>query len=120
MNKSQIVHSFWNSFNIPAYDENTVSPVTTLPHITYFFASDNFDHPVEMNASLWYRSTSWQDISNKADEIALVIGDGLILPVDGGYIWITRGRPFAQRMADSDDSIRRIYINIQVEFLTQI
>jgi hypothetical protein len=40
------------------------------------------------------------------------------IPLDVGYLYLTRGNPFAQRMADDDDTVRRIYLVIMVEYLT--
>jgi hypothetical protein len=52
-------------------------------------------------------------------DIEAVIGrGGVFQPFDGGSIWIKRGQPFAQRMADdSSDTIRRIVLNIETEFI---
>ena len=69
MDKSQAIDNFWNRFGIPAYDENTVPQDAPLPRITYNVETDSLDNPVGMNASLWYRSRSWKDISKKAEEI---------------------------------------------------
>lgn len=119
MDKAQSLHSFWSSFDIPAYDTSTVPDEAELPYITYDVATDHIDRQVQMTASLWYRSTSWTEISRKADEIAQTIGDGgKTLKVDGGYIYIFLGSPFAQRMADEDEAIRRIYLMINAEYLT--
>ena len=53
------------------------------------------------------------------DSIYNAIGlGGKIIPFDGGYIWVKRGQPFSQRMADENDSTRRIYIVLEVEYLT--
>ena len=41
-----------------------------------------------------------------------------LIPCDEGYLWIKRGNPFAQRMSDENDGIRRIYINIELEYFT--
>ena len=125
MNKAQAIHEFWSSFGLKAIDE--VSPYDEsmeLPnnYITYEVQTGNFGEPIALSASLWYRSTSWAEISQKADQIAAFIGyGGKMLPVDGGYIWVKLGSPFAQRMAvDQDDSIRRIFMNITVDFLTAV
>ena len=120
MDKSQAIDNFWNSFGIPAYDENTVPDSATFPRITYNVETDSLDNPVGMNASLWYRSKSWKEISQKADEI----GERIVkmipptIQIDGGRVYITKGSPFAQRMNDPDDSIRRIYLSIEAEYLT--
>lgn len=125
MNKAQAIHEFWSSFSLKAIDEMSAYDTRMeLPdkYITYEVQTANIGEPVALTASLWYRSTSWADISQKADEIAAYIGyGGRVIPVDGGYLWIKLGSPFAQRMAvDHDSSIRRIYINITVDFLTAV
>lgn len=123
MNKAQAIHDFWSSFGLKAFDEmSAYDTAMELPdkYITYEVQTSNLGTPVALTASLWYRSTSWADISQKADQIAQYIGyGGKVVPVDGGYIWIKLGSPFAQRMAvEQNDSIRRIYMNISVDFLT--
>ena len=120
MDKSQAIDNFWNRFGIPAYDENTVPQDAPLPRITYNVETDSLDNPVGMNASLWYRSRSWKDISKKAEEIGEYITKMFppTIQIDGGRLYITKGSPFAQRMSDPDDSIRRIYLSIEAENLT--
>lgn len=123
MDKAQSIHSFWSGFGLSAYDENTVptgKDAPDTPYITYSVATDSLGNAVQLSGSLWYRSTSWAEISKKADEISEYIGvGGKVLKLDSGYVWIVRGQPFAQRMSDnSDETVRRIYINLQAEFLT--
>lgn len=122
MDKAKALHNFWSSFNLTAIDESSAyDKRITLPtnYITYEVQTSNIGEPIGLTASLWYRSTSWEAISKKADEIAAYIGyGGKVLEVDGGYMWIKLGTPFAQRMAVEDDSIRRIYMNISVDFLS--
>lgn len=121
--KEEAIYQFWSSFGLPAYDENTVptgDDAPELPYITYEVQTDNINHPVMMTASLWYRSADWSEITEKKNLISSRIGYGhRIIPIDGGYMYLTRGTPFAQRMGDdSDDMIRRIVMQIQCEFLT--
>lgn len=120
MDKSQAIQKFWEGFDLPAYDETTVPDDAKLPRITYNVKTDSLDGVVSMNASLWYRSKSWKEISQKAEEISEYISNMMppSIPIDNGRVYISKGSPFAQRMTDPDDSIRRIYLNIQVEFLT--
>lgn len=119
MDKLQAYHSFWASFGWKAYDETSVPDIAVLPYITYEVAVDYFDNELALTASLWSRSTSWVDITAKEKEIAELIGrGGLIIPYAGGGLWIKRGNPWAQRMSDSsDDMIRRIVLNISIEFI---
>lgn len=121
MDKAQAVHSFWAGFGLPAYDENSVPDNATMPYITYSVGTGALGDLVVLQGSLWYRSPSWEAISKKADQIAEAVGGQghLIIPLDQGRLYLTQGVPFAQRMADEADSmIRRIYININAEFLT--
>ena len=120
MDKAQALHSFWSSFEIPAYEQYSLPDSAKPPYITYETATDSIDNAVSLSGSLWYRSTSWADISRKAEEIAKYLYEAYPVskPIDGGRIYIAKGTPFAQRMADEDETIKRILINISVEFFT--
>ena len=120
MDKAQALQSFWSSFGLPAYDSTDVPQDAQMPYITYSVATDSLDNVVNMNASLWYRSTSWKDITQKADQIAeaIVKMTPPSIQLDNGRLYIAKGTPFAQRMSDEDGNVRRIYLNIQAEFLT--
>lgn len=123
MNKAQAIHAFWSSFGLPAFDQSSVpsgANSTPMPYITYEVKTDNIDNEVGLAASIWYRSSSWELPSLKAEEVAKRIHEIDPIKIDSGYCWIKRGSPFAQRMSDEDDSVRRILINITVEFLTEI
>lgn len=123
MDKAQALHSFWSSFGLPAYDEASVpsgDDTPQFPYITYTVATDALGGSLPLVVSLWYKSTSWRDITLKSEEIARRIETmERPIPLDDGYLWIVRGTPFAQRMAEPDDNtIRRILLNIVAEFLT--
>lgn len=121
MNKDQAIHTFWSGFGIPAYDEQTVPDDAKMPYITYKVVTDSIGNVCNLTGSIWYRSTSWKKISDKAAEVAQAVGQyGFTkLKLDDGYVWFTKGAPFAQRISDpASDMIRRIYLNVQAEFLT--
>ena len=125
MDKAQAIHDFWSSFGLLAIDEQSAydEQIVSLPtqYITYEVQTGNLGDEVELTASLWYYSTSWKDITEKADQIAAYIGyGGRIRKVNGGYIWIKLGQPFAQRMAVDQENYRRIIMNITVDFLTAV
>ena len=123
MDKFEALQAFWESFGIPAYDENTVptgDDRPEFPYITYSAAvSDFFGAPAALTASIWDYGTTWARIAQKADEIhAELSAGGKQLPVDGGTIWFKSADPKAQRMADPDDQIRRLDINVEANFHT--
>lgn len=117
MTKWQALQTFWSSFGLTAYDENTVPDDAVMPYITYESATADFDEKFQRTASLWYRSNSWADISDKADAISEYIGGGVGVTYTGGRLWITKESLFAQRMSDdSDDKIRRVVLQIAIEY----
>lgn len=119
--KWQAIDQFFNSFGLTAYDERGVPEGVSVPYITYNAPIAKFEQPVTFSASIWYRSSSWREISQKADEIAQSLKGFKILPVDGGYLFMVAGSPFAQRMVEpGDDMIKRMYILIESEFLTEV
>ena len=125
MDSWQALQAFWAGFEVPAYDEQTIfaeddSPA--YPHITYESFSGTWEARRTMSANLWNRSTSWKWLKEKAEEIKNTIGNGITINVDDGIIWfcIPQYTPFAQVIASGseDDLIKRILLNIEVEFLT--
>lgn len=119
MNKIQALHSFWNRFDLKAYDEYSVPDNADLPYITYEVSSDDFGKVLAQTASLWYRSSSWSEITTKEQEIAdFITRGGRMIKYDEGALWIQKASPWAQRLDDpSDEMIRRIVLNVTVEFL---
>ena len=118
MDSQQALDSWWRSFQWEAWEENSV-PDNALKdyghYITYTAGTSEFERPMMLSASLWERSTSWAGTVNKASEIEATIGlGGTVIPFDGGKIWMKRGSPFSQRMPDEDDTVRRVYINVEV------
>ena len=120
MTKAAAIYQFWSGFGLTAYEENTVPTDAVFPYITYQLVTDSFNREVAATASLWYRSESWTAINAKTEEISQKISrGGKIIACDGGAIWLKRGQPFAQNMGDeSDDLIKRKYLNITAEFMT--
>lgn len=120
MTKAAAIYQFWNSFGLNAYEENTVPTDAAFPYITYQLVTDSFDREIPLTVSIWYRSESWTEINAKTEEISQKISrGGKIVSCDGGAIWLKRGQPFAQNMRDeSDDLIKRKYLNITAEFMT--
>ena len=120
MTKAAAIYQFWSGFGLTAYEENTVPTDAVFPYITYQLVTDSFDREIPLTASLWYRSESWTAINSKTEEISQKISrGGKIISCDGGAIWLKRGQPFAQNMGDeSDNLIKRKYLNITAEFMT--
>lgn len=117
MDKQHALHSFWSGFSIPAYDENSVPDGATLPYITYEVSTGDLGVELPHSASIWYRSTSWAAITEKANEIERAITrGGRMVNYDNGAFWIKRRN--TQRMEEpADDTVRRILMNMTIEFI---
>lgn len=120
MDKEQALDSFWNSFGIPAYDETSVPQDAVEPYITYSVATGSLGDFVGLTATIWYRGTSWARATQKKNQIAEAIGyGGKMIKLDNGYLYLTRGSTFAQRLTGQEDSTRAYYLQLNAEFLTE-
>ena len=121
MDKEQALQTFWSQFGVEAYDENSVPDDAELPYITYEVSTDNFDNQVYLSGSIWSRSKSWATVINISHNVEAAVGyGGQTIGYDNGLIWVKRGAPFSRRMGDPDDSIKRIIINIEVEYISEV
>lgn len=124
MTKAAALYQFFSGFGLEAWEENSVYALESppaFPYLTYEMRTDAFgDFDTSLTFSLWYRSNSWAAANAKVEEISAAIGrGGKVLPVDGGYLLIMRGSPFAQSLGDpSDDMIKRKLLNITVRYYT--
>ena len=119
MNKDQAIYHFWSGFGIPAYDQFTIPDDAKYPYITYDTYTGALGDRLILTGSLWYRSLSWEAVSLKKQEIERAIYLMLPIEIDDGYLWLSLGSPFAQRMGDdADDMIKRYILNVSAEFLT--
>lgn len=121
-NKDQAIYNFWSSFGLPAYDQNSVPTGKNrpaYPYITYDTYTGALDDDLILTGQLWYRSDSWETISLKKQEIENAVYSMKPISIEGGYLWLSLGSPFAQRMGDDvDDAVKRYILNISAEFLT--
>lgn len=111
------IFGFLDSFSIPAYPSTATTEKTELPYITYTLVIGDWDNPVSMDVNIWMRTESEAAINNKVHEIERAIGGGgKVLPYDGGAVWVTKGSPWAQAVADEDNTIKRRYLNFELQY----
>lgn len=122
MTKAAALHQFFSSFGMTTYTAAGVPEDAILPYLTYELIVDAWDGgPVGLTVNLWFYTESEAIPNAKADEISKKIGmGGVMLPCEGGYIWVKRGSPWCQSLSDeTDKAIKRRYLNIMVEYLTE-
>ena len=127
MTPEAAIYRWMNGFGIPAYAA-TATPGEGdvewqgFPYITYdLVVGEWMRGEVSMPVNVWYRTDSEAAPNAKVREMAEAIGlGGVILPCDGGMLWLKKGSPWAQaiRVEGEDDKVKRRYVNIDVEYLT--
>jgi len=132
MNKQQAYNSFWRSFGVLAFEENTVPDDDTIqklidegvaeskyPYITYQVVTGDIEDILTVTASIWDKNTSWERSDLLSNRISKYTKDMSIIRLDNGGMFINKGSPFSQHMSEEGDpSIRRIILNISVNFFT--
>lgn len=133
MNKQQAYNSFWQSFGVLAFEENTVpedqvieklieggAAASKYPYITYQVLTDDIGAPVFPTASIYDRSSSWEKADTLANLISARIKEMNTIKLDNGRMFITKGSPFSQHMDEEGDrAIRRVVLNLGIEFFTE-
>ena len=133
MNKQQAYNQFWSGFGVLAFEENSVPDDATIdqlikggaaaakfPYITYQVLVDDLDHPIYPTASIYDRNTSWERADTLANLISARIQEMGTLKLDNGRMFITKGTPYSQHMAEENDkAVRRVVLNLGIEFLTE-
>ena len=102
MNKEAAFQAWAEGFDIPAYAENAVPEDAEEPYMTYYFPTAMFgDGEQAATLNLWYRTTSEAEPNSKAREIGKALARGGAIAMDSG-----------------DNAVKRRYINISIEFVT--
>lgn len=121
MTKDKALYAWFNNF-MPFYPASSVPGDVVFPYGTYELITDSlYGGEVGLTVNLWFYTESEADPNAKAQEFAQYIGlGGAVIPCDEGYIWIKRGTPWSQSLVDeSDAKIKRRYINVTAEYLTE-
>lgn len=121
MTKDKALYAWFSQF-LPAYPTSNVPNDAVFPWLTYELITGSWESgEITLTVNLWYYTESEATPNAKAQEIADAIGmGGCMVPYDGGAMWLKRGSPWCQNIADeSDKNIKRRYLNITVEFLSQ-
>lgn len=121
MTRDKALHAWFSQF-MTAYPAASVPDDAVFPWLTYELVTGAWDSgEVAATVDLWFYTSEEATPNAKAQEISDAIGlGGVIVPYDGGAVWIKRGSPFCQNVADdSDHNIKRRYINLTIEYLSE-
>lgn len=121
MTQEAALHQFFSGFSIPAHDASNVPADVIFPYLTYTPVSGSWGDSASITVNVYYYGTTNADVNAKARDLSVAIGaGGVCLPSDDGMIWLKRGVPWSQALRDeADPNIRRRYINVTADFITQ-
>ena len=126
MDKWQAQQAFWESFGIPAYDEQATfskGALPAFPHIKYESFTGSLGQDAVLSVSIYYAGTSLAEVKQKASEIERYIKERepLLIPMDGGYLWIKipDGQPFASPLYSGEDNVQRVVLTVEAECLAR-
>lgn len=121
MTPEAAIYTFLNSFGMPAYATAAVPDQAEFPYIVYdLVVGEWMRGEVNMPVNLWFKTESEAIPNAKVREISAEIGGGgITLPCDNGILWVKKGNPWAQsvQVEGEDSSVKRRYININIEYL---
>lgn len=121
MTKTAALYQFFSSFGMPAYAASSVPDDVIFPYLTYELITSAWGGgEAGLTVNLWFYTTSEAIPNAKAQELSEAIGlGGVMLPCDGGTIWLKRGSPWCQSLKDeTSPTIKRRYLNVTAEYLT--
>lgn len=117
---AKCLQAFYSRFGWRAFPEESVpekeddGSELMPPYITYTVVQPRWDEYAVHQARIWTRSTSFVEAAYKAEEIIEAIGEGITLPVEGGYVTLDPGTPLVQMQPIDDPLYKVAYINMQL------
>ncbi len=109
---AKALKEFVSGFNLPAYAIDSVPDAVELPYLTYPVTEPEWNQKATFYIQGWYRTKSFAQLLEKADEIVREIGEGIILSMDTGSLVIYPEAPLVQTLTDGDT--KSFYINLSI------
>lgn len=107
-------------FDMPAHSTQAVPDDAEPPYITFTPVSGAWgDGEQAVTVEIWRRTESEAEANADAEAIGRALGlGGVMLPCDGGGLWVKRGSPFWQAVDSGEPGVKRRYINLSIENIT--
>ena len=104
-------------FGMPAYSAQAVPDGTEPPYITFTPVSGACgDGEQAVTVEIWRRTESEAEANADAESVGRALGlGGVMLPCDGGGLWVRRGSPFWQAADSGEPGVKRRYIILSIE-----
>ena len=102
----QALYSFFSSFGVPAYEENSVPDNADLDYWTYELKEPEPGENCSLAARYWSDSTSFEKTIAMKAALKEKIKDGYAIPVGDGAIWIWPDNPFYQNQPSDEPKLK--------------
>ena len=109
---AKALKEFVGGFQLPAYALNTVPDDVQPPYLTFPLVEPEWDQKAPFYIQGYFRTTSFTDVLEKADEIARAIGTGIKINMDHGYLVIYPETSLIQTLVDGD--VRSFYLSLSI------
>ena len=118
--RTAALQAWLEGFGMPAYAVQAVPDNAELPYLTYTPVAGAWgDGEQGVTVETWRRTGSEARTNADAEAIGRALGlGGVMLPCDGGGLWVKRGSPFWQAADSGEPGVKRRYINLSIENLT--
>lgn len=111
-NVARALYTFFSGFGLPAFVEENVPTGTEPPYITYELVNPEWRAPAALRARVWYRTSSYTDMSATLDAIGAAIGEGTTIRTDGGFVELQKDMRFVQFQATDEPTIKVAYLSM--------
>lgn len=114
---NRTLYTYFNSFGIPAFLEDSIPVGQELPYITYSpVIPDGWGDLSAFHARVWYPSKDGRaPVLQMVDKIADSLQGSLCLTCDGGAILLRRGDMWAQPMDNTPEGYLCEYLQFTLE-----
>ena len=109
---AKALKTFVGGFGYPAYTVDTVPDDVSAPYLVYPLKEPEWNQKTTWYIQGWFRTTSNEELTSKADQIIKEIGTGVTITTDSGYLVIYPDTPLVQLMTDGD--YRSFYISLSI------
>lgn len=108
------LYDFFSSFGIPAYVTDNIPDNVKMPYITYDIIDLKPLARGMLNASVWYRDTSFSSVIAKVDQIKAAIGTGISLKTESGSVILKQetSGAFCLLTSDPNPETKRAYLSM--------
>lgn len=118
MIKTEAIHSFFNSFGVPAYPSTRVPDDVVFPYLTYEPTMASKGNTTRPRVCLWFYGDSEVEINALAERIIDFLKDGHSIAVDGGNIVIHFTESWQGLTDQASEKISGRFTNLSIDFNT--